>query len=204
MFLRWKIAAAVIALFAAGSLGLVGCSSTPAPASAPSPAPAPAPAKVAGANLYLTILTGEQDGKTEWPTFSPGNFTVPADTDVTVTVRNYDDGMDPVPAEDAKVMGTIGNNMKIYDQMNGIPDETKAKTVTELDVKAISHTITFNNDNFKLNVPIPPTATVVFSFHTPKAGSYQYRCLSACATGADGTEGAMATDGWMRGVMTVK
>ncbi|MCL5676326.1 MAG: hypothetical protein M1602_00270 [Firmicutes bacterium] len=195
-----------VALLVLGVVSLAGCSSKSAPAPTAQPvatAPAPAPAPPKKVSLYLTILTGEQIGKKEGPTFVPGSFNVPADTDVEVTIRNYDDGPADIPVGDEKVQGTIGGTMTVISELTGDVDKAAGKSLTELDPKAVAHTLTINENGFNLNVPIPPSSTVKFTFHSPKAGTYSLRCLSACGIGPSGTEGSMAMDGWMRGTMTV-
>lgn len=205
-FTRTMAAALVIA----GATALAGCGSSSASSTPPAPTPAPTTTPVQASapkhvSLYLTILTGGQIGKKEWPTYVPANFTVPADTDVDVIIRDFDDGPANIPPESAKVQGTTDNSVTVISALTGNVEQQQGKTVTELPASAVAHTLTFNQNGFNLNVPIPPLATVKFTFHSPKTpGNYSYECLSACGTGANGTEGAMATDGWMRGAMTVQ
>jgi len=200
-----RVAAAGLVLL--GGIALAGCSSSNAP-SQPAQTSQPAATTTATApaapkqhvTLYMTIL----DGKKDWPTFIPGNVTLPADTDIDVTIRNFDDGPADLPADNAKVQGTVGNTMTAISELTGDVDKAPGKAVSELPVKEVSHTFTINDKGFVLNVPIPPSSTVKFTFHTPAAGTYTFRCLTACGTGANGTEGAMATDGWMRGTVTIQ
>lgn len=142
------------------------------------------------AYLYMVVLTGKMLQKPGWPAIYPADFTVPANSDVTVIVRNYDNGTAPVSAMYGKVTGTVNGN----EQVNG-------HTVTSIASTEVSHTITVSSLN--LNIPIPPATSsgpsiVVFSFHTPATpGHYTWLCMAPCGPGA------MATDGWMRGTMTV-
>ncbi len=191
-------------LLVVGGTALAGCGTSAPTTQAPAPTPAPVASAPKKANLYLTILSGGQNGKKEWPNFLPSNFTIPADTDVTVTIADFDDGAAPIPADSAKVQGTVDGSMTVISALNGDLSKAPSKNVTELPADIVAHTFTINDNGFNLNVPIPAEATVTFTFHSPKAGTYSYRCLSGCGTGSTGTEGAMATDGWMRGTVTVQ
>lgn len=198
MWQRMAIATAGI-LIAGLVVSACGASSTVSKASSSSATTATSQAttatQVQKADLYLVVLTGKMLQKPGWPAVYPADFTVPGNTDVTVTVRNYDDGTAPVTATYGKVTGTVGGS----EQVNG-------KTVTSIDPAQVSHTITVNS--LSLNIPIPPATSngpsvVVFTFHTPAKGTYIWQCMAPCGSGTDGWGGAMMTDGWMKGTITV-
>ncbi|MDA8346691.1 MAG: hypothetical protein M0Z66_14660 [Thermaerobacter sp.] len=147
-------------------------------------------------HFYMNVVTGGMTGKPGWPQFLPGNFTLPANADVTVTVTSFDDGAAPVPAVYGKVSGTVGN----AETVNG-------QSVSTVDPQQVAHTFTVSG--LKLNVPIPVAASaqspsvVTFTFHTPKAGTYTWQCEAPCGSGTAGWGGPMATSGYMTGTMTI-
>ncbi|MCF8565533.1 hypothetical protein LLE49_12480 [Alicyclobacillus tolerans] len=149
-------------------------------------------------NLTVQIVTGKMDGKPGWPKFEPADTTLPANTVVNVTVKDYDDGPATVPAGYNAVKGTQNGTITV-----------DGKTVSSIPAKDVAHTITIPSMN--LNVPIPPKtsaekyATVQFSFKTPATPQkLDWQCMAACGSGSSGWQGAMATDGWMKGVYTVQ
>lgn len=150
--------------------------------------------------LYLTIMTGKQVKKPGWPLYMPANFKVPANATVTVSIYNWDDGTAPLPAHSpyATVSGVQGS-IKATAEPNGA-----TSTITSLNPNAVSHTFTMTEVN-NLNVPIPASADVTFTFKAPaKPGNYPWECMAPCGTGTTGYAGTMATPGWMKGTMTVQ
>lgn len=139
----------------------------------------------------VTIVNGGQKSHPDWPYFSPGNMTLPANTTVTVTIKNEDNGADSVPASLAKVTGTVGGT----ETVNG-------KTVTAIAVKDVSHTLTV--PGLGINIPIPPLSTVTFTIQTKGPGTYVWQCMVPCGTGSSGWGGPMATMQWMKGSFTIR
>jgi hypothetical protein len=124
---------------------------------------------------------------------------VPANSVVTVTIRNFD--LDPMP------MAASSPYTRVQGTMGGIA-YADGKAYTILDPSAIAHTFTV--PALHLNVPIPGQAasgmhyvTVTFRIHTGKAGTYTWRCFAPCGDGADGQAGAMAEADYMRGILFV-
>lgn len=150
------------------------------------------------ANLTIKIVTGKMDGKPGWPQFVPANANLPANTVVNVTVKDYDDGAAPIPTGYNVVKGTVNGSITV-----------DGKAVTTLPANDVAHTISI--PSIGLNVPIPPKtdkesySTVTFSFKTPAtAQQLNWQCMAACGSGSSGWQGAMATDGWMKGVYNVQ
>ena len=146
----------------------------------------------------MKLVTGKMDGKPGWPKFEPADATLPANAIVNVTVKNYDDGNASIPAGDNKVTGTVNSNMTV-----------DGKTVTSVKTADVAHTITI--PTIGLNVPIPVRSssekydTIKFSFKTPSTPQkLDWQCMATCGSGKSGWGGAMATDGWMKGVFTVQ
>jgi hypothetical protein len=138
------------------------------------------------------------DGKSGWPRFVPANLTLPANADVTLTINSFDDGNAPIPTGFNQVKGTVGGSMTL-----------DGKSLTSIPVKDVAHTMTI--PSIGLNIPIAvKTSTekfssTTFTFHTPSSPTkLDWQCMTACGTGNDGMGGPMVTDGWMKGVFTVK
>jgi heme/copper-type cytochrome/quinol oxidase subunit 2 len=54
-----------------------------------------------------------------------------------------------------------------------------------------------------LNVPICAMCQTSFTFFSGAPGTFTWRCMDPCGTGPSGWDGAMATDGYMSGHITV-
>jgi hypothetical protein len=201
------------------------------------PAFGSAPALAAAApahHVYLVeqIVTGKMIGKPGWPEFSPATITVPADSIVTMTIVNYDDGAAPLPdgSSALAVSGVQDNQALIAQNLARVSDtehlETseniakeyrpdlipalKAQLLTiqrsmhfsNLPGRLLSHTFTVAA--LGINVPIPPLSVVTVTFKTGKAGTYTWNCLAPCGTGPGSMFGAMMTPGYMVGTLVVK
>lgn len=195
-----------LGLAAAGllALGLAGCganSSRNSSATTATPAPVAA-AKPVHTHLYMTILTGKMIKKPGWPMYYPADFKVPADATVTVEIKNFDDGTAPLPAGSpyTKVTGVKGDQVTVT---TGTGAQKTATEISSLPANQVSHTFTVSG--LKLNVPVPASSTVRFTFKTPKTpGTYRWQCEAPCGTGPNGMGGAMMTDGYMMGKMIVQ
>lgn len=125
---------------------------------------------------------------------------VPANSLVTITIRNFDLDATPLQADSpyTHVQGTTG----------GVAYADGA-AYTALPRTGIAHTFTI--PELHLNVPIPGQSasgaryvTVMFSFHTGKDGAYNWRCYAPCGDGPDEQGGPMADEGYMRGTLFVE
>lgn len=159
------------------------------------------------AKFTLQVITDQKNGTPKQvPAVVPGNLTLPENTDVTITVQNYDDGAAPlVAASEAQVTGTLNNAIT-----------TDGKTVSSVPASKVAHTITIAaTGSFKgLNVPIEQRTssekynTVVFTFHTPSTPTkLAWECMAKCGTGSTGMGGVMnwpMDPGYMSGTWTVQ
>ncbi len=155
-------------------------------------------------HFYLVIHQGEQlANEPLGPAYMPSTFTLPADTTVTITITNFDSAT-PLPdnaAQYGKAAGIDGNSFSIAPLDPTNPNAKVAATkASQVDPANIAHTFTIATLN--LNVPIAATSTETFSFHTPAAGTYDWRCMDPCGIGPIGWGGAMSTDGYMQGHVT--
>ena len=151
-------------------------------------------------DLNMSININQPGMQKDWPGYSNTNIVVPANSTVTVTVRNYDLGDTSLPAGSpfGRVQGTVGNiataNGSVY---------------SALALNKVAHTFTI--PQLGLNVPIPGDApkgasfaSVTFTFHTGKAGTYTFHCFDPCGSGPSGWMGPMLTKGYMVGTLTVQ
>lgn len=144
-------------------------------------------------HLYLTIAYDPYTGLDE---YFPANFTVPANVPVTITVTNYDNGTNPVPAAFSQVLGTESGTETVT---NATSSGTAVRSVP---VDQIAHTFTLITGPYDVNVPVPaaqdvtPTV-VVFTVVFTATGQFVWHCMAPC----DGS--AMTTPGFMTGTVTV-
>jgi hypothetical protein len=171
---------------------LTGCGNQPAAKTAPTPQPEQQ------VKAKLNIIVNQPGYQQDWPAFSPNNLMVPANSLVTITLHDYDLGLDSTLAKGtpfASVQGTVGG----VAYLNGKPYSSLAP-------ERIAHTFTIMQ--LHINVPLPgdgkESDTISFTFHTGKAGSYTFQCFDPCGTGTSGFEGPMATKGYMMGTLTVQ
>jgi hypothetical protein len=155
-------------------------------------------------HFYLVIHQGEQlANEPLGPAYMPSTFTLPASTTVTITITNFDSAT-PLPNNFAQYGKASGIDTNSFDVAPLDPTNPNAKVPTtrasQVDPHKIAHTFTIRKLN--LNVPIAATSTETFSFHTPAAGTYDWRCMDPCGIGPAGWNGAMSTDGYMQGKVT--
>lgn len=157
---------------------------------------------VTGSTTHLTIdiVTNQPGMEKDWPAFSPSNLVVPANSLVTVTIRDDDLGDTAMPQNSpfTTVQGTV-NTMATVD----------GREYSSLSPERIAHTFTLPQLN--VNVPLPGDGangkaynTVTFSFRTGAAGTYIFQCLDPCGTGPMGMMGPMMTQGYMIGTLIVQ
>ena len=150
--------------------------------------------------VNLNIVINQPGMQKDWPGYSPSNLVVPANSIVTVTLRDYDLGDTPLPNNSpfTRVRGTLGGEAF-----------ADGKAYSSLAPEKVAHTFTIPQLN--INVPLPGDGakdasydTITFTLHTGAAGSYYFQCFDPCGTGASGWEGPMVTKGYMHGTFTVQ
>ena len=150
--------------------------------------------------VNLSIVINQPGYQKDWPAYAPSNLVVPANSLVTMTLRDYDLGDTPLPngSPFTKVQGTQGG--VAFADGKAYPSLTPDK---------VAHTFTISQ--LGINVPLPGDGakgasydTITFTFRTGAAGTYTFQCLDPCGTGASGWEGPMVTKGYMQGTLTVQ
>jgi hypothetical protein len=163
------------------------------------------PHRAATGHLYLTVATPDMLGTDVGPAFLPSAITVPAATEVTVTVANFDGATPLTGAAEkyAKATGIEGSvSCRALDPANPNAAATSAaQTSTSLDPSLVSHTFTVAD--LGLNVPICAMSETTFTFFSGAPGTFTWRCMDPCGPGASGWDGAMAANGYMSGHITV-
>ncbi|MEO8898788.1 MAG: hypothetical protein ABI352_04980 [Candidatus Dormibacter sp.] len=160
---------------------------------------------VATGHLNLTVATPAMLGTEIGPALLPSAITVPANTEVTVTVANFD-GATPLTGVDEKyakatgIKGSLSCSTLDPTNPNGAPT-TAAQTSTSVDPSLVSHTFTVAA--LGLNVPVCAMCKTSFTFFSGAPGHFTWRCMDPCGPGASGWGGAMATTGYMSGELTV-
>jgi len=149
-----------------------------------------------------------------WPFYWPSTtLQVPANSLITVTIKQYDSGGRVFNNYWAKVHGTVDGTMTV----NG-------KTVTEVDPTRVAHTFTVHQypesgqPYLFLSVPLPDLGgnavgnanpyvsdpkVVTFSFMTGEPGSYVWNCEFPCGDEYQEFGGPMQQRGWMSGTLEV-
>ncbi len=142
---------------------------------------------------------------------SSANITLPANVPINITIINFDDGSAPTDAQFANVTGTVGNVVYIANDSN-INSTTAggsgsginigaAQPVSYVNDSNIAHTFTIQlGTTTVVNIPIEPLSVETATFTLPD-GVYHWHCMAACGSGSSGWGGAMATNGWMGGVL---
>jgi hypothetical protein len=150
--------------------------------------------------VNLDIVINQHGMQKDWPAYSPNNLVVPANSLVTVTLRDYDMGDTSLPKGSpfTTVQGIVG----------GVA-YADGHAYTALAPDKIAHTFTMPQLN--INVPLPGDTTTgkdyglaTFTFRTGAPGIYYFRCMDPCGTGSNGWEGPMLTKGYMLGFLTVQ
>ncbi len=147
--------------------------------------------------VHLNIVINQTGMQKDWPAYSPTKLVVPANSQVTITLHDYDLGNTALPKDTpfATVQGTVGG----VAYLNGHPYSSLAPD-------KIAHTFTI--EQLHINVPLPgdgkESDVISFTLHTGQAGAYIFRCYDPCGTGTSGWEGPMLTKGYMMGTLTVQ
>lgn len=151
-----------------------------------------------------------------WVLYGPTpNLVVPAHSEVTITIRQYDSGISLLNNFYSHVQGTIGDTMTLDGKrMGGIPSDQVAHTFTIHGVEPQGQPYLFVNvplaclpDNVVSagtdnGFPAHPHV-ITFSFYVAGAGHYVWQCEYPCGSTYNSFGGAMSTNGYMNGTFDV-
>lgn len=163
-----------------------------------------ASAKSAATPLYLTLISDAMTGKKNWPAYVPTELTVPAHSEIQVRIVQFDDGAAALPDNSpyAKVTGVVDGSATSQALTMTDPNKPgKSAVYQSLSAKDVSHTFTV--EALKINVPLPVSSIVSFSFLTGDPGAYTWICMAPCGDDPQGFGGAMARPGYMQGTLRV-
>ena len=149
-----------------------------------------------------------------WPFYWPSTtLQVPANSLITITIKQYDSGGQVFNNYWAKVHGTVDGTIN-YD----------GKVVSEVDPDKVGHTFTIHQypdagqPYLFVSVPLPENGgnavananpyvkdpkTVTFSFYTGAPGTYVWNCEFPCGDQYQEFGGPMQQRGWMSGTFEV-
>ena len=151
--------------------------------------------------------------KLGWPFYSPStSLQLPANSVITVTVKQFDSSTTVWNPYFAQAHGTVDGTMKV----NGV-------TKTEIEPADVAHTFTIHQypqsdqPYFFVSVPMlavgnnaknlangyPAPETIEFSFKTGAPGTYVWNCEDPCGNGYADFGGVMSERGMMSGTVTV-
>jgi hypothetical protein len=156
-------------------------------------------------HIYLTVATPDMLKTDVGPAVLPSAVTVPANSDVTVTIMNFDNAT-PLTGAYVKYATAAGIEGKFTvvtvnrANPNG-PATAAAQTLAAVDPTIVSHTFTI--PSLHLNVPLLASSRTTFTFHTGASGTFEWHCQDPCGTGPAGWSGAMSVQGYMGGELTV-
>ena len=138
---------------------------------------------------------------------------IPADTEIVITIVNYDNGTDNLSqpmysdamgvANQSVFVAGVGNlTMQGLQDPSSIQNTLTGGYLSAFPSNKISHTFTVISGNTFVNIPVEPLSVEQTSFALPP-GSYIWQCECACGSTPDGWGGAMGAGGWMSGVVVV-
>jgi hypothetical protein len=155
-------------------------------------------------NLYIALVSDAMTGKPNFPVYVPSDITVPANSTIKVQIAQFDDGTGQLPdgSSYAKVTGVsgasaTGRTMTLTDPNHpGVPAPYQQMAAGD-----VAHTFTLGA--LGVNVPLPASSVVTFSFQTGEAGDHAFQCMVPCGVTPQGFGGPMAESGYMVGTLHV-
>jgi hypothetical protein len=178
---------------AAGAALLSACSMIPSEVSAEQPV-----------ELNLSLVSDAMTGKQNWPVYVPSTLTLPAHTTINARIFQFDSGAGELPDDSpfAKVTGVVGSTATAQAITQADPNNLgAASTYPALAAKDVAHTFTIGQ--IGLNVPLPVSSVVSFTFKTGDPGTLRFQCMVPCGTDPNGSGGPMVANGFMMGTIKV-
>lgn len=178
---------------AAGAALLSACNLAPSAAASSPPV-----------DLYLTLVSDAMTGKQNWPVYVPTDLTLPAHRTINARIVQFDSGAGELPdgSPFAKLTGVLDGSATRQAITQADPNNPGTPTTyQELAAKDVAHTFTIGA--LGLNVPMPVSSVVSFTFKTGDAGTLTFQCMVPCGTGPNGWSGPMVAKGYMTGSIHV-
>lgn len=194
---RYAVALALIAIFFAGMISVVSVSANQ-----------PQSKLVYSLNLVISeVPSDNQSVGNQYVFFQSENgtlvssavITLPAATEIKITIINYDGNVDaPMVGSATTVTGVVGNQIQVFDSSSvtsgALSSGTGSTSYNSVPAVDLSHT--FSTDT-GLNIPIMPHSTEVAYTYFQNTGTYSWGCLCECG------QLTMDSPGWMMGQINV-
>ena len=189
----------IAAVVLSGLLGFYISNLTPSSASKPA-----SPSTVSldvmpdwgGAGYDAFVLVGNVNGNVPTPAT---NSTTPGLNDNNITVSNGTTIQFVITSTDTAINANFTNKVvtpfTLYNDTETGQEAVSYNSGQFVNDMPVGHTFTVNALN--INIPIPPTTIVTFSYTFNKAGVYEYQCETPCGPG-------MGLNGYMQGYISVK
>ena len=139
---------------------------------------------------------------------SSANISLPSDTLIQVNIVSYDTPTANSTAQEGKVNGTVGGNIYLINGTVASMSDTSMTqmsgwggNVTSVPASVLAHT--FSIPQLGINIPVVGGSEEIAYLYFKHPGVYTWVCLTPCGLGPKGTAGAMSTNGWMTGIVTV-
>lgn len=126
-------------------------------------------------------------------------ITVPAATEIKITIINYDIGIDaPMVQTATNVSGVVGNSIQVFNSptvsQRSIATGSGSAEYNSVPASRLSHTFSTNTG---INIPILPHSTEIAYTYFQNTGTYSWGCLCECG------QLSMDSPGWMVGQINV-
>lgn len=155
--------------------------------------------------VIATVPSGNQSLGSQYIFFQSENgsltssavITVPAATEIKITIINHDSGRDaPLVQAATIVTGVVGNSIHVFNNSIPLTSLAAATSVSYNSVPAsdLSHTFSTSTG---VNIPILPNSTEVAYTYFQNTGTYDWGCLCQCG------QFSMNSPGWMMGQINV-
>lgn len=130
---------------------------------------------------------------------SSAMITVPAATEIKITIINYDSNIDsPMEVTATNVTGVVGNEIQVFRSVavsqNSLASGTGSVKYSSIPASDLSHTFSTNTG---VNIPILPHSTEIAYTYFQNTGTYTWGCLCQCG------QFSMDSPGWMTGQINV-
>jgi heme/copper-type cytochrome/quinol oxidase subunit 2 len=140
---------------------------------------------------------------------SSANISLPANALIQVNIVSYDTPTPGSTAQEGKVNGTLGGTIYLINGTVASMADTSmiqmsgwGGNVTSVPASQLAHT--FSIPQLGINIPVVGGSEEIAYLYFKQPGVYTWACLTPCGLGSNGTQGAMSTNGWMTGQITVR